>query len=40
MRAQAHCVDGVLDVDWDISPIEDMFFVRDAAAERPAMTNS
>jgi 3-isopropylmalate/(R)-2-methylmalate dehydratase small subunit len=34
MRAQAHCVDGVLDVDWDISPIEDMFFVRDAAAER------
>ena len=34
MRAQAHCIDGVLDVDWDISPIEDMFFIRDATAER------
>jgi len=34
MRAQAQCIDGVLDVDWDISPIEDMFFVRDAVAEQ------
>ena len=30
LRARAHCIDGVLDVDWDISPIEDAFFVRDA----------
>jgi 3-isopropylmalate/(R)-2-methylmalate dehydratase small subunit len=34
MRAQAQCIDGVLDVDWDISPIEDMFFIRDATAQR------
>ena len=32
IRAQAYCIDGVLDVDWDISPIEDMFFIRDATA--------
>jgi 3-isopropylmalate/(R)-2-methylmalate dehydratase small subunit len=32
LRAHAYCIDGVLDVDWDISPIEDMFFVRDGAA--------
>jgi 3-isopropylmalate/(R)-2-methylmalate dehydratase small subunit len=34
IRAQALCIDGVLDVDWDISPIEDMFFVRDAAVKQ------
>ena len=34
MRAQAYCIDGVLDVDWAISPIEDMFFIRDAAAKQ------
>ena len=32
LRAQAYCIDGILDVDWDISPIEDMLFIRDAAA--------
>jgi len=32
IRSQAYCIDGVLDVDWDISPIEDMFFIRDGVA--------
>ncbi len=32
MKSGAYCIDGVLDVDWEISPIEDMFFVRDATA--------
>src|SRR5512145_2806361 len=32
IRSQAYCIDGVLDVDWAISPVEDMFFIRDAAA--------
>lgn len=30
IRGRAYCLGGVLDVDWDISPVEDMFFVRDA----------
>jgi 3-isopropylmalate/(R)-2-methylmalate dehydratase small subunit len=30
LKAHAWCIDGILDVDWDISPIEDMFFIRDA----------
>jgi 3-isopropylmalate/(R)-2-methylmalate dehydratase small subunit len=29
-RAHAWCIDGILDVDWDISPVEDMVFIRDA----------
>lgn len=32
IRSQAYCIDGILDVDWAISPIEDMFFIRDATA--------
>jgi 3-isopropylmalate/(R)-2-methylmalate dehydratase small subunit len=32
IRSHAYCIDGVLDVDWDISPIEDMFFIRDSVA--------
>jgi hypothetical protein len=32
IRSHAYCIDGVLDVDWDISPIEDMFFIRDGVA--------
>lgn len=31
IKSRAYCIDGVLDVDWAISPIEDMFFIRDAA---------
>ncbi|HEX2967067.1 MAG TPA: hypothetical protein VHO84_14870 [Syntrophorhabdaceae bacterium] len=31
IRSEAYCIDGLLDVDWAISPIEDMFFIRDAA---------
>ncbi len=34
IKAQAYCIDGVLDVDWDISPIEDMFLIRDATVQR------
>jgi len=30
IKSRAYCIDGVLDVDWAISPIEDMFFIRDA----------
>ncbi len=30
LRGRAYCLGGVLDVDWDISPVEDMFFIRDA----------
>jgi 3-isopropylmalate/(R)-2-methylmalate dehydratase small subunit len=32
IKSHAYCIDGVLDVDWDISPIEDMFFIRDGVA--------
>jgi 3-isopropylmalate/(R)-2-methylmalate dehydratase small subunit len=32
IKSRAYCIDGVLDVDWAISPIEDMFFIRDATA--------
>ena len=28
LRGKAHCFDGVLDVDWEISPIEDLHFMR------------
>lgn len=28
----AHCIDGVLDVDWELSTIEDAQFLRDAVA--------
>ena len=28
LRGKAHCLDGVLDVDWEISPIEDLHFLR------------
>jgi 3-isopropylmalate/(R)-2-methylmalate dehydratase small subunit len=31
LQGRAYCIGGVLDVDWEISPIEDMFFVRNAA---------
>ena len=28
LRGRAHCIDGVLDVDWEISPLEDYQFLR------------
>ena len=28
LRGKAHCFDGVLDVDWEICPIEDLNFLR------------
>jgi len=31
LRGKAHCYDGVLDVDWQISPIEDLHFLRSQA---------
>jgi 3-isopropylmalate/(R)-2-methylmalate dehydratase small subunit len=34
LRGRAYCIEGVLDVDWDISPIEDMFFIRDAVVNQ------
>lgn len=32
LRGRAHCFDGVLDVDWEICPIEDLNYLRSAAA--------
>jgi 3-isopropylmalate/(R)-2-methylmalate dehydratase small subunit len=32
ISSHAYCIDGVLDVDWDMSPIEDMLFIRDGVA--------
>ena len=34
IKSQAYCIDGVLDVDWAISPIEDMFYIRDATVNQ------
>jgi 3-isopropylmalate/(R)-2-methylmalate dehydratase small subunit len=34
LRGHAHCIDGVLDVDWDISPLEDAHFLTDATVQR------
>jgi 3-isopropylmalate/(R)-2-methylmalate dehydratase small subunit len=31
LQGRAHCIDGVLDVDWEISPLEDAHFLSDAA---------
>jgi 3-isopropylmalate/(R)-2-methylmalate dehydratase small subunit len=33
-QGKAHCYDGVLDVDWEISPLEDAHFLIDAADQR------
>ena len=30
LKGKAHCFDGVLDVDWQISPIEDLNYLRSA----------
>jgi 3-isopropylmalate/(R)-2-methylmalate dehydratase small subunit len=30
LRGKAHCFDGVLDVDWEICPIEDLNYLRSA----------
>ncbi len=34
IQSQAYCIDGLLDVDWAISPIEDMFYIRDATVNQ------
>jgi 3-isopropylmalate/(R)-2-methylmalate dehydratase small subunit len=30
LQGRAHCIDGVLDVDWEISPLEDAHFLTEA----------
>jgi 3-isopropylmalate/(R)-2-methylmalate dehydratase small subunit len=34
LRGRAHCYDGVLDVDWQISPIEDLNYLRTEAGSK------